>query len=93
MIVLGLDASSDAAAVGLMADGRLLCEYTLNNGKNHSIGGQRKADSRIRAFIRCRFFLFQRRDNSFKVLLLIVLIYFLNPLTMSAIVKYLKENI
>lgn len=37
MIVLGLDASSDAAAVGLMADGRLLCEYTLNTGKNHSI--------------------------------------------------------
>lgn len=37
MIVLGLDASSDAAAVGLMADGRLLCEYTLNNGKNHSV--------------------------------------------------------
>ncbi len=37
MIVLGLDASSDAAAIGLMADGRLLYEYTLNNGKNHSV--------------------------------------------------------
>ena len=37
MIVLGLDASSDAAAVGIVADGVLLCEYTLNNGKNHSV--------------------------------------------------------
>lgn len=37
-------------------------------------------------------YLFQRRDNSFKVLLLIVLIYFLNPLTMSAIVKYLTSE-
>jgi len=37
MIVLGLDASSDAAAVGLVEDGTLLCEYTLNNGKNHSV--------------------------------------------------------
>ena len=37
MIVLGIDASSDAAAVGLVSDGVLLCEYTLNNGKNHSV--------------------------------------------------------
>lgn len=37
MIVLGIDASSDAAAVGLLLDGNLLCEYTLNNGKNHSV--------------------------------------------------------
>ncbi len=37
MIVLGIDASSDAAAVGIVADGVLLCEYTLNNGKNHSV--------------------------------------------------------
>lgn len=37
MIVLGVDTSSDAAAVGLVADGVLLCEYTVNNGKNHSI--------------------------------------------------------
>lgn len=37
MIVLGLDASSDAAAVGLVENGVLLCEYTLNNGKNHSV--------------------------------------------------------
>lgn len=37
MIVLGIDASSDAAAVGLVSDGALLCEYTLNNGKNHSV--------------------------------------------------------
>ena len=37
MIVLGLDASSDAAAVGLVKDGTLLCEYTVNNGKNHSV--------------------------------------------------------
>ncbi len=37
MIVLGIDASSDAAAVALMADGVLLCEHTLNNGKNHSV--------------------------------------------------------
>ncbi len=37
MIVLGLDTSSDAAAIGLVSDGILLCEYTLNNGKNHSV--------------------------------------------------------
>jgi len=37
MIVLGIDASSDAAAVALVADGVLLCEHTLNNGKNHSV--------------------------------------------------------
>ncbi len=37
MIVLGIDASSDAAAAGIVADGKLLCEYTLNNGKNHSV--------------------------------------------------------
>ncbi len=37
MIVLGLDASSDAAAVGLVSDGTLLCEYTIHNGKNHSL--------------------------------------------------------
>lgn len=37
MIVLGLDASSDAAAAGLVADGALLCEYTIHNGKNHSL--------------------------------------------------------
>ncbi len=37
MIVLGIDTSSDAAAVGLVADGTLLCEYTVNNGKNHSV--------------------------------------------------------
>ena len=37
MIVLGLDASSDAAAAGLAADGSLLCEYTIHNGKNHSL--------------------------------------------------------
>lgn len=37
MIVLGIDTSSDAAAVGLVADGVLLCEYTVNNGKNHSV--------------------------------------------------------
>ena len=37
MIVLGLDASSDAAAVGIVADGVLLGEYTINNGKNHSV--------------------------------------------------------
>lgn len=37
MIVLGLDASSDAASVGIVADGVLLGEYTINNGKNHSV--------------------------------------------------------
>ncbi len=37
MIVLGLDTSSDAAAIGLVSDGTVLCEYTLNNGKNHSV--------------------------------------------------------
>lgn len=37
MIVLGIDASSDAAAAGIVADGKLLCEHTLNNGKNHSV--------------------------------------------------------
>ncbi|MBR5236144.1 MAG: tRNA (adenosine(37)-N6)-threonylcarbamoyltransferase complex dimerization subunit type 1 TsaB [Clostridia bacterium] len=37
MIVLGLDASSDAVAVGLVSDGTLLCEYTIHNGKNHSL--------------------------------------------------------
>lgn len=37
MLVLGLDTSSDAAAVGLVADGTLLCEYTVHNGKNHSV--------------------------------------------------------
>ena len=37
MIVLGIDASSDAAAIGLVVDGVLVCEYTLNNGKNHSV--------------------------------------------------------
>ncbi|MBE7048062.1 MAG: tRNA (adenosine(37)-N6)-threonylcarbamoyltransferase complex dimerization subunit type 1 TsaB [Ruminococcaceae bacterium] len=37
MIVLGLDASSDAAAVGIAADGITRCEYTIYNGKNHSL--------------------------------------------------------
>ncbi len=37
MIVLGLDTSSDAAAIGLVSDGTILCEYTLHNGKNHSV--------------------------------------------------------
>lgn len=37
MIVLGLDASSDAAAAAIVSDGVLLCEHTLNNGKNHSV--------------------------------------------------------
>ena len=37
MIVLALDASSDAAAAALVCDGVLLCEHTLNNGKNHSV--------------------------------------------------------
>ncbi len=37
MIVLGLDTSSDAAAVGLYKDGELLCESTIHNGKNHSL--------------------------------------------------------
>ncbi|MBE7010397.1 MAG: tRNA (adenosine(37)-N6)-threonylcarbamoyltransferase complex dimerization subunit type 1 TsaB [Ruminococcaceae bacterium] len=37
MIVLGIDASSDAAAAAIVADGVLLCEHTLNNGKNHSV--------------------------------------------------------
>jgi len=37
VIILGLDASSDAAAAALSADGVLLCEHTLNNGKNHSV--------------------------------------------------------
>ncbi|MBE7035202.1 MAG: tRNA (adenosine(37)-N6)-threonylcarbamoyltransferase complex dimerization subunit type 1 TsaB [Ruminococcaceae bacterium] len=37
MIVLGLDASSDSAAVGIVKDGVLLCEQTIHNGKNHSL--------------------------------------------------------
>ncbi len=37
MVILGIDTSSDAAAIGLMADGVLLSEYTINNGKNHSV--------------------------------------------------------
>ena len=37
MIVLGVDTSSDAAAAGLYKDGVLLSEYTIHNGKNHSL--------------------------------------------------------
>ncbi len=37
MIILGIDASSEAAAVGISSDGALLCEYTLSGGKNHSV--------------------------------------------------------
>ncbi len=37
MIILGIDASSDAAAIGIHRDGALLCEYTLSGAKNHSV--------------------------------------------------------
>lgn len=37
MLVLGVDSTSDAATAALMRDGVLLCEYTQNQKKTHSV--------------------------------------------------------
>ncbi len=37
MLVLGIDSSSDAATAALVCDGVLLCEYTQNQKKTHSV--------------------------------------------------------
>ncbi len=37
MIVLGIDSSSDAATAAVVSDGKLLCEYTQNQKKTHSV--------------------------------------------------------
>lgn len=37
MLVLGIDSSSDAATAALLCDGALLCEYTQNQKKTHSV--------------------------------------------------------
>ena len=37
MIVLAIDSSSTAACAAVVADGKLLCEYTQNQSKTHSV--------------------------------------------------------
>ena len=37
MLVLGVDSTSDAATAALLRDGVLLCEYTQNQKKTHSV--------------------------------------------------------
>lgn len=37
MIVLAIDSSSSAACAAVVADGKLLCEYTQNQNKTHSV--------------------------------------------------------
>ncbi|MBQ3181578.1 MAG: tRNA (adenosine(37)-N6)-threonylcarbamoyltransferase complex dimerization subunit type 1 TsaB [Clostridia bacterium] len=37
MLVLGIDSTSDAATAALVRDGVLLCEYTQNQKKTHSV--------------------------------------------------------
>ncbi len=37
MVILALDTATNAAAAGIISDGALLCEHTLNNGKTHSV--------------------------------------------------------
>ncbi len=37
MIVLGIDSSSTAACAAVIEDGKLLCEYTQNQNKTHSV--------------------------------------------------------
>ena len=37
MLVLGVDSTSDAATAALLCDGVLLCEYTQNQKKTHSV--------------------------------------------------------
>lgn len=37
MLVLGIDSTSDAATAALVSDGVLLCEYTQNQKKTHSV--------------------------------------------------------
>ena len=37
MLILGIDSTSDAATAALVCDGMLLCEYTQNQKKTHSV--------------------------------------------------------
>ncbi len=37
MLVLGIDSSSNAATAAIVCDGELLCEYTQNQKKTHSV--------------------------------------------------------
>ena len=37
MLILGIDSTSDAATAALVCDGVLLCEYTQNQKKTHSV--------------------------------------------------------
>ncbi len=37
MLILGIDSTSDAATAALVSDGVLLCEYTQNQKKTHSV--------------------------------------------------------
>lgn len=37
MLVLGIDSTSDAATAAVVCDGTLLCEYTQNQKKTHSV--------------------------------------------------------
>ena len=48
MLVLGIDSTSDAATAALLRDGVLLCEYTQNQKKTHSVKMLPMAESMLR---------------------------------------------